>query len=524
MRVALFNHPFDDFYTTPHRLQRNIPQYLSEICSNHQTMSFDVVKSIREERQLPEELAFLEPFILDDTSNYSFFKRWYRFGCCSAFNHKQLKEFDPEVIVITSFAWCYADGAVEQAHYLLKLFPGSLIVIGGGGPSANPAWYSRQLPEHLVVTGAGELTLNQLLGDIEIGKYRHGIIRPDNDTLRYSFKPFICRGSKNTILLQLTRGCPSSCTYCSVSVTAPRFLIPRPADILQVLEKLDPAQDTHLIFEDDSLTSIPDWFVELLQSIGKIIPGFTFSLENGLDFMTLDSDLVDNLVGLGITQWNISLTSTSSEVLEACGRRYSIKEFEEKIEILQSTGRKVIVYFISGLPGDMPRSILQTLLYLAGLPVLPGISTFYPVPGTMASRSYEGNLEPLECRGTSFFSRDSGAPEDLVTLFMLTRFINAVKSFTLSELIQYAEESDSITTHSSRRALTALGITQSIQKGKIVSVSAIPGQGITCTPYPCSGYLVEEFFSELQNSVILRNSNGECFKPSDWKRICRKSQ
>ena len=123
MNIAIFNHPFSDFYTSPKRLYSNNLNYLKEIIETnalkkHNIICFDVVKNFKKEIELPDDLFYLKKYVKFDNTNYSFFKEYFYFGDVSNFNHKALKNFNPDLFIISSFAYCYFNGLKAIIKYL----------------------------------------------------------------------------------------------------------------------------------------------------------------------------------------------------------------------------------------------------------------------------------------------------------------------------------------------------------------------------------------------------------------------
>ena len=145
MNIAIFNHPFTDFYSSPKRMYKNILNYLKDIIINdsqdkHNVECFDVVKSLKKEISLPEGLSYLEEYLDGGVADYLFFKKYYQFGSIDNFNHKHFKNFNPDLIIITSFAYCYFDGFKSIVNYLKGLCSVP-VICGGHGPSSNPEYY-----------------------------------------------------------------------------------------------------------------------------------------------------------------------------------------------------------------------------------------------------------------------------------------------------------------------------------------------------------------------------------------------
>ena len=439
MNIAIFNHPFTDFYSSPKRMYKNILNYLKDIIINdsqdkHNVECFDVVKSLKKEISLPEGLSYLEEYLDGGVADYLFFKKYYQFGSIDNFNHKHFKNFNPDLIIITSFAYCYFDGFKSIVNYLKGLCSVP-VICGGHGPSSNPEYYLKNSNADYVVTGPAELTLNILIEKMAAGvecrlenvfyNNYYGKINLDKP---YQYMPYIDVKGKKNVAVQLTRGCPKSCNYCSVPIISGKYY--RKVDIRVFenhIKKLDLTGKVHFDFEDDNLSHDKKYLFDALDMIKKYFPDSTISFENGIDFMTLTFKMIDKLVKYGITQWNLSLTSINSKILSNSGRNYVKDDFDKIIDYIRQYKLPVIVYFICGMPDDEEENIFETLMYLIEKKVLIGISTFYSVPNTLVVKKIDREILPVLSKGSSFYQWGKISTKKLITFFILTRFINIMR-------------------------------------------------------------------------------------------------
>lgn len=524
MNIAIFNHPFTDFYTSPKRLYSNILNYLKKVIEKknlkkHRIITFDVVKNFKKKIELPARIKYLKKYLKNDITNYSFFKDYYQFGETNNFNHKKLKDFKPDVIIITSFAYCYFDGLKLMIDYLKKIYDVP-IICGGHGPSSDPEYYLKNTSASYIVVGPAELTLNKLLAgidskiNVEIGNVYHKEFVPEvnlNDD--YEFDAFIEIKKENYAHVQLTRGCPKNCTYCSVKIISGEIF--RKVSIGQFesdIKELKSNEIVHFDFEDDNISFDRDYFIKIIEIIKNHYKYATFSFENGIDFTTLNKEIIEMLVGNGIRQWNISLTTINSKLLRLKERGYLLKRFENIIRCLEGFEQPIIVYFISGLIDDNVKNVFDTLVYLASKKVLIGISPFYPVPGTKEVQKIKINISPLLSKATSFFKWSKISTEDQIAFFILSRFINAVKNIKIAEWKFFSnkqiviKENKIITKNLSRIELTIIGVLISIKNKKIFFID----ESLNIKSHNLNKHVIDDFFIAFEKGLKIRNLEG-CF-------------
>ena len=520
MNIAIFNHPFSDFYSSVKRIYSENLKYLKDIinsdsCENHNIICFDVIKNLKKKIELPEKIFYLKKYLNYDITSYSFFKEYFQFGDVNNFNHKLLKKFNPEVIIISSFAFCYFNDLKKTIEYLKRLFD-VLIICGGHGPSSNPEFYLKNTIADFIVIGPAELTLGKLIDklgngkNIDIGNVIYqGYKSKINLDLKYNFKPFIDHKKDNIIHLQLTRGCPKKCSYCSVKViSGNKFRKVNIDDLERSIAALNIKGNAHFDFEDDNILFDREYFFNIFKIIKKYYKDSTFSFENGIDFTCLNKKIIDKLIDYGIKQWNISLTSINSEILYEKGRGYLLNQFEEIISYLEKFNQPIIVYFISGLVNDMIKNILDTLFYLISKKVIIGISSFYPVPSTEEVKKIKKEIIPVLSKATSFYKWSKISTKEQITIFILSRFINSIKKIKMKEWDELKKKRVEIHNNKiiskklTRIELSMIGILISFKKQKLLYIN----NELNLIPFNLNYNIIKLFFKKINQGLKIRNS------------------
>lgn len=503
MRIAIFNHPFSDFYTSPARLNPGILYYLADIMAGHEVLCFDVVKKYSKEISLPYELSYIEPYLSDDRTEYSFFHCYKQFGDKKNFNHKEFKRFNPQLVMISSFAYCYADGLKDMADYIRTLTD-SPIVIGGGGPSSDPEWYMENIKPDYIICGPAETVLEDFVNglcNISNAVYKKGSIIVNKD-IAYDFKPFyIFNKKKYTLQLQITRGCPKNCSYCSIKLQSDKFIKADLQLLEDVLLSLKDCDVRYVDFEDDNISCDRKYFFDALELVRSYFPDAFISFENGIDFMTLDEVTLERLCSFNVKQFNISFTALDVKMLDMQKRGYTPGEFDSAVRRIISTGKQVIVYYIAGLPGDSVSGVYGSLKYLSGLNVLIGISPFYAVPGTdiYGKLDIDKPVLPFLSTGMSFNGYGIMSECEKVTLFMLTRFVNVLKK------VKYSHDE-----------LTLKGVRESFKSGLIVGVLSDGA----FFEYQLDKRLVCKFFDDFYNEPFAVDVNNILIDRKYIEELC----
>lgn len=297
--------------------------------------------------------------------------------------HSQLAERDFDLVCITAVAT-----QVERAYELADRFRDRGITVCFGG------WHASTMPDEVsqhadsVIIGEGEDTFPEFLDDFMQGTVKSRYVSEGNFDLtrsplpRYDLIPDI--HLFNEIPVQVTRGCPHRCSFCTViDVYGSRY---RHKSLKQVHAELDLikslVRNPRIIFADENMFVDRKFSRELLQSLA----GVGIRYESFADIsIAEDNELLDLLVDSGCHTVFIGLESTRPGTLQEVSpfKLRHLNSFEEAVIRIQEKGIKVIGSFIAGFDGDDPSIFteirefsLRTNLYETGILVLT------PVPGT----------------------------------------------------------------------------------------------------------------------------------------------
>lgn len=431
--------PVRDFYFTPQRASFLGPRTLADIAARDgvECRVFNGTGGRGRAAPLPPEISYLAPHLGSD----GFFKRYYRFGKTPENLAAEIAAWAPDHILISCFAFCYAAEAIETAAACRTRMPGAIITLGGAGVSAYPEYFLRNSPADFAVAGEADAMICDFLrepGSAPGVMYRHGgdIIRTGAPITPGIFRPLIAgmrvsHGVRHFSTM-LTRGCAMKCAFCSSRLHMPTF---RRAPLELVDDEFrrlaGQFESAHLNIEDDTIASDFEYLLAALEIMRMHAgSGTTFSMENGVDFRTLDAGKVRVLARLGLRQLNISLVSRSETVLSDYGRSAMTERFEEVVRTAAEEGIPVTAYVIAGLRGETAASVREGIRYLADLPVIIGISPFYPVPGILGFedlRVFDG-IPPRLCAGTAFHQWYDCSTTELVSLFREARCANLGKT------------------------------------------------------------------------------------------------
>jgi len=411
--VLLIQPPIRDFYLTA---KRTIPYGLASIAASLKSRGFAVeildalAASKSRPASLPEEMADLDEFYgRPDVSPFALFNRFRHFG--SSFDQigRRARVSGAWLVGVSALFTPYADEALATAAAVRSWHPDAVIVMGGHHPTAMPEQVLASPSVDYVLRGEGEASLPLLAESLRDRRPLAGIPgiafrRPEGglhvnppaavasadrfplpalelvDRRRYR------RRGRGGIVVVASRGCPLSCSYCSVGGAAwmPYRLRPVP----QVLAEIETAVRAHgagfIDFEDENLSLHRCWFMDLLSGIRQRFAGEALELRamNGLFPPTLDETVVAAMAAAGFKTLNLSLGSTHAEQLGRFHRPDVRTAFDRSLDLAQRHGLTAVGYIIVGAPHQSAEASVEDLLFLSERRVLAGVSVFYPAPGS----------------------------------------------------------------------------------------------------------------------------------------------
>lgn len=169
-----------------------------------------------------------------------------------------------------------------------------------------------------------------------------------------------------------TRGCPFSCTFCSSwTVHGRKMRVRSAANVVQELEILHERYGVGLVIpEDDLFTVKKPRIIELCNAVADRFDGsIGFQFPNGLSVATLDEDVIDGMIRMGMKLANIAIESGSAEVQRnIIKKNCDLERARHVVQICRDKGIFTRCYFIIGFPGETLEQIEETFAFASSLP------------------------------------------------------------------------------------------------------------------------------------------------------------
>lgn len=321
--------------------------------------------------------------------------------------HQQIDNIDyqsnADVIAISFFSG-FANAAYQMARKFKSL--GKTVIAGGPHVTYN----KEEALEYFdaIVTGEAENVWLGLLEDIEKGALKQVYAGTPSDmkdlpTPRYDLlsNQFFVKK-----VIQATRGCPFSCSFCTVPSLNPGFRL-RPVD--DVIRDASYDDFKHwwqrkiVWFWDDNLTIRRPYIKELLQ---KMIPLKKWWLTQASMDIAKDPELLDLMKASGCIGVFLGIESFGNESLKDANKRQNkIEHYKKAVSEIRKRGIAVMAGFIAGFDHDDEESIVEMADKLMEIGVdVPFLSIMTPFLGTPIYEKLEQENRIIEPKNWDFYN------------------------------------------------------------------------------------------------------------------------
>jgi radical SAM superfamily enzyme YgiQ (UPF0313 family) len=235
------------------------------------------------------------------------------------------------------------------------------VVMGGMHPLLAPDEVAQHADSILI--GDAEGVWPQMVADAMAGA-----LRPRYDAVTrcaiqdHTFPKREIYGQRKYLpihLMQYSRGCRYTCSYCAISRYFNASHLTR--DPREVVEEIKAAKSRWIFFVDDNFVGNPDAAKELFRAL---IPLKVHWVSQGSIDMLADDELMDLMMRSGCLGHVIGFESLSDDSLremhKGVNRRYAHDEYREAVERIRRWGLQVWAAFTIGHDSDTLESIRHT--------------------------------------------------------------------------------------------------------------------------------------------------------------------
>ncbi len=320
-------------------------------------------------------------FVRDKTNKHSIrailaaFEKWFPNRQYYVVTPQEGQSFiENNDVVLFSFLTGTSKAYIEYVTELKKRLPNIKTVCGGAHATAR----SEDMLNYFdaVCTGEGEISIKDII-DMEDDGSLNGIIQGkkvlDLDDFRVFPRKMVSLGP-----IELTRGCPSGCTYCQTPQLFRGKLRHRSIDF--VVEEIKFAlsrkgfADVRFIAPDASsyqynkginLEAIESLLYNVRNTIGSNGKLFYGTFPSEIDPAGVSKELVDLLVKYcDNKQIVLGLQSASKDMQKIMHRRSGLIETENAIELFLDKNFEIVVDLIFGLPYETEETYEETYKFI----------------------------------------------------------------------------------------------------------------------------------------------------------------
>ncbi len=327
----------------------------------------------------------------------------------SAWSPSKIKEellrFKPDIVGISQ--WTHNRHiSLELADMCRHLLPNSTIVMGGGHATFCYAdILTKSSPVDVVVLGEGEATLLELVGLASSRTEWHGInglafrcndsiivTAPRKNIDDLDRLPLPARYLDKSVGLDLelqpgfivtTRGCPSTCYFCSspdfwgrkVRFRSPSAIV---EEILYIRKRFGLI---YFSIRDDTFTADRARVINFCRLLQESNINILWNCQSRVT--SIDEELVTEMKRSGCECIQLGVESGSPSILKQLGKNIVPAQIERACALIREVGINLSVYLISDVPGETENDLQQTIELVRNLHPDDGyVSPLAYYPGT----------------------------------------------------------------------------------------------------------------------------------------------
>ncbi|MDD2581852.1 MAG: radical SAM protein [Desulfuromonadaceae bacterium] len=274
--------------------------------------------------------------------------------------------------------------SLDLARICRRLLPDSTIAMGGGHATfCYEDILVEGSPVDVVVLGEGEDTLLELVaqaskekefqniagvafrsnGTIMVTAVRKNLEELDRLPLpaRYLDRSIGCDPELQSEFIVTTRGCPSTCYFCSSpDFWGRRVRFRSPRAIVEEIQYI--RQKFGLIYfsiRDDTFTADRRRVLEFCSLLQKQEANILWNCQSRVN--AIDEELVIEMKRAGCECIQLGVESGSPRILQQLGKKIAPAQIESACTLIREVGINLSIYLISDVPGETGEDMRQTI-------------------------------------------------------------------------------------------------------------------------------------------------------------------
>ena len=292
-------------------------------------------------------------------------------------NHTECAErvakLKPDLIGLTAMTFTLVDCKLVIQE-LRKRLPSTPIVVGGPHTAIYPeeSLLPTALGADYVIVGEGEITLNEMASDIEIGKPKNRIYRQlqfidkldelpfaDYDAVDINNYYSVLAEETPSLTLFTSRGCPFSCAYCDRPALGKGFRPQGAKRVVDEMESLEKRGAKEIFFYDDTFSVSMKRVNEICDEYIKRKLAIKWDIRTRVN--VVNEELLKKMKKAGCERIHFGVESGNPRIVRTMNKGISIKQVENAFDICHRVKIKTLAYFMMGNPGETLDDVKDTL-------------------------------------------------------------------------------------------------------------------------------------------------------------------
>ncbi|MBE7065742.1 MAG: radical SAM protein [Ruminococcaceae bacterium] len=220
----------------------------------------------------------------------------------------------------------------------------------------------------------------------------------DYSKLRY--KKIDAKENGSYFPIDVGRGCPFACTYCSTkTMWGRKYRLKSPKRIVEEIKYIhDKFGVNNFVFAHDMFTLNREKVIETCKLIKQLPFGIKWKCSARLD--CIDKELIDIMADSGMENIYIGIETGSPRMQKLINKNLNLDSAATMIEYIASKNIGVTASFIYGFPDETEDDLSETLKLISELITIENVNlqahlcTF--LPGTELTEKYKENMKPVK--------------------------------------------------------------------------------------------------------------------------------
>lgn len=259
---------------------------------------------------------------------------------------------------------------------------GKTVVLGGYMVSLMPK--EAQKYGDSVMIGDAEETWAEMINDYEKGELKKVYYKKLKElkTPLPKYELLLNKKIGNFLPVQAGRGCPKTCSFCSVHcLYRGQYLKRSIPEVIRDIKKVKELGFKQFLLLDDNIFSNREYAIELCAEIKKL--KMHWMTQCSID-IARDEELLKIIASSGCYVLSFGLESISKESLKAMNKGWADPgKYAEQIKIIRRHGIDISTEMVVGADGDTLESIKNTAKFISDNRIaVPRFYILTPIPGT----------------------------------------------------------------------------------------------------------------------------------------------